>query len=64
MNDNNKISMNEETSAYIRLLFQQTNERLSTLDNKIDKLNSKFYFYLGFASAVASVLSFLLNKFL
>lgn len=49
---------------YILKLFDYQNFRLQNMENKIDSLSKKFFFYIGFASGIASLISFLLNKLL
>jgi hypothetical protein len=47
---------------YIFKLFDYQNEKLSSLEEKVDKLSNKLFFYIGVSSVVASVVSFLLSK--
>lgn len=47
---------------YIFKLFDYQNEKLSSLEKKVDKLSQKLFFYIGVSSVIASVVSFLLSK--
>lgn len=51
-----------DDKTFLELLLKTNNERLSALEKKVDSLSSKLFFYIGFASSVASILSFFLSK--
>ena len=63
MNNELNPSMTNDNFDFLKILLNQNNERLLNLETKVDKLSQKFFFYVGFASAVSSLISLFVSKF-